>query len=179
MKHQRAPLPALVGLKNLGARDVGGHQVGRELDAAKVPSEQIGKRFDHHRLGQARHADDEHVSAGHEAREQQPHDLRPARGHALEQQPHDLVLADEHGAELFLNGSAALAQARHALFRRLEVFWIHGFWFWNEKPTGRRGCFYPHGPRESNFRARGQCLQGASGPCNYWQGHRAAMAPPA
>jgi hypothetical protein len=51
-----------------------------------------------------------------------------AAGHESgEQQAHDFLLADEDGAELLLDGSAARAQARHVLFRHFDGFWVHGF----------------------------------------------------
>ena len=58
MKHQVAPTPRLVTLKNLCSSDVSGHQVGRELDATKLPTQQIGQRLHHHGFGQAGDADD-------------------------------------------------------------------------------------------------------------------------
>ena len=53
----------VVFLQHVGARDVGGHQVGRELDALEAQVEHARKRADEQRLGQARHADQQHVAA--------------------------------------------------------------------------------------------------------------------
>ena len=61
---------SLVFLDDLGAGDVGRHQVGRELDAVELQRQRIGQRADHQRLGQARHADQQAVAAG-EDRDQQ------------------------------------------------------------------------------------------------------------
>ena len=63
-----------------GPDEVGGHQVGRELDPLEVAADRVGERLDRHRLGQARDALDEEVAAG-----EQGHD------HPLEQ----VVLADD------------------------------------------------------------------------------------
>jgi hypothetical protein len=50
-------LPRLAVLQHFGAEDVGGHQVGRELDALGVEAQHGAERFDQLRLGEARHAD--------------------------------------------------------------------------------------------------------------------------
>ena len=54
-----------------GADEVGGHEVGRELDALELPADGIGERLDRQRLGETGHALDEHVAAGEE-RDGQP-----------------------------------------------------------------------------------------------------------
>ena len=54
---------------DLGARDVAGHQVGRELDAGEPQLQGLGQRRDGERLGQARHADRQAVAAGERADE--------------------------------------------------------------------------------------------------------------
>ena len=58
----RAPVGAL--LQDLGAEDIGRHQVGRELDAAGGEAEHGAHRLDELGLGEARHADEEAVAAG-------------------------------------------------------------------------------------------------------------------
>ena len=83
---------AAVFLDHLGAGDVGGHQVGRELDAAELQREGLGQRADQQRLGQARHADQQAVAAG-EHRHQQFLD--------------HLLLADDHPAKLLGDESIA------------------------------------------------------------------------
>ena len=70
MKNQIPPPARLVALQNLGTRDIRRHKIGRELDAPKIPAEQVRQRLHHHRLGQPGHADDEHMSAGNQSREQ-------------------------------------------------------------------------------------------------------------
>ncbi len=70
-----------VFLDHLGAEHVGGHQVGRELDAAEAQVERPRQRLHQQRLGQAGHALQQSVPAGQQ-REQ----------HLLD----DLVLADDH-----------------------------------------------------------------------------------
>ena len=62
--------PGLVFLQHVRARDVGGHQVGRELDALEADVENSGQRADHQRLGQARHAFQQAMPAGENGGEQ-------------------------------------------------------------------------------------------------------------
>ena len=45
------------------ADQVGGHQVGRELDALELAADRLGQGLDRHRLGQARHAFDQDMPA--------------------------------------------------------------------------------------------------------------------
>ena len=67
------PKAALAGgeilLDDLGAGDVGGHQVGRELNPVEGEVERLGNRLDHHRLGESRHADQERVTTREDCRE--------------------------------------------------------------------------------------------------------------
>ncbi len=58
-----SPLAVVAFLHHLGAEDVGGHQVRRELHAAGVESDDDAERFDQLRLGEARNADQEAVTA--------------------------------------------------------------------------------------------------------------------
>lgn len=60
-------LGALV--EHLGAKDVGGHQIRRELDAAGVQAEHRAHRLDQLGLGEARHADEQAVAAGEQGDE--------------------------------------------------------------------------------------------------------------
>jgi hypothetical protein len=68
---KRQPLvPSRIGvLEDLGARDVGGHQVRRELDALELQIEQLRQRFDQQRLGQARRAGEQAMAARDEHRD--------------------------------------------------------------------------------------------------------------
>src|SRR5207247_7830964 len=75
-------------LDDLGARDVGRHQVGGELDAAEVEREALGQRRDHERLRQTGDAFEDAVTAA-EKRDQQL--------------LNDLVLADDNAAQLGLD----------------------------------------------------------------------------
>ena len=50
-------LPPGAFLQHLAAEDVGGHQVGGELDAAGVEAEHGAERFDELGFGEAGHAD--------------------------------------------------------------------------------------------------------------------------
>ena len=94
----RAPLPGAV-LQHLRADDVGGHQVGRELDALGVEAEDLAERLDQQRLGEARHADQQRVAAGQNGDER-----------ALDH----LVLAED-------DGGGRLVDALHALAGRLDA----------------------------------------------------------
>ena len=70
------------------ADEVGGQQVGGELDALEVDRERLGQGLDGERLGEAGHALDQHVAAGEQADQQ-----------AVEQ----VVLADDDLAQLGLD----------------------------------------------------------------------------
>ena len=54
-----------------GADEVGGHEVGRELDALELAADRAGERLDRHRLGETGHALHQHVPA-REQRDDQP-----------------------------------------------------------------------------------------------------------
>jgi hypothetical protein len=58
-----------VGLQHLGADDVGGHQVGGELDALELKVQHLRDGADHQRLGHAGQADQQRVAAGDDAHE--------------------------------------------------------------------------------------------------------------
>ena len=62
-------------VEDLRAEDVGGHQVGRELDAVGAQPEHRAHGVDELGLGEARHADEEAVAAG-KHRGQRPLDDR-------------------------------------------------------------------------------------------------------
>ena len=98
-------------LQHFGAENVGGHQVGRELDAARVEPERDAHRLDQLGLGEARHADQQRVAAG-EDRDQRAVD------HAL--------LAEDHGADRGAGGARVrgrrLGGAHHHVLEFLEPF---------------------------------------------------------
>ena len=81
--------PARVGPVDARADEVGGHEVGRELQALERAAEHVGDRLDGQGLGQAGHALEQHVAAG-----QQRHE------HALEHR----LLADDHPLDLEQRG---------------------------------------------------------------------------
>ena len=58
--------------QHAGAGDVGGHQVGRRLDAMELEAEQLAERAHRQRLGQAGHAFDERVPAADDGQQQLP-----------------------------------------------------------------------------------------------------------
>ncbi len=87
-------------LDDLGAGDVAGHQVGRELDAAELQVQGPGQGGDGERLGQAGHADRQAVAAG----EQADH-------HFLDH----LVLPDDDLVNLALEQLAGPLDALHGL----------------------------------------------------------------
>lgn len=98
---------------NAGTDDVGGHQVGRELDTSKGAADDASKGFHRQRLGHARNTLEEHVTLG-----QQP-DKHPL---------HELVLADDDPFDLEdrpLEGVHLGSQPVGAPYMRL---------------LGRRGC---------------------------------------
>src|SRR5947207_3440082 len=49
---------------DIGADDVGGHQIGRELDPRERELEALGERLDEERLAEPGYAFEEHVAAG-------------------------------------------------------------------------------------------------------------------
>ena len=53
----------MIFVEDLGAGDVGGHQVGRELDALEAQIEDLRQRLDQQRLGQPGHAGDQAMAA--------------------------------------------------------------------------------------------------------------------
>ena len=62
-EHHLPPPGRRIFVDDVGARDVGRHQVGRELDAVELEVEHARHRMDEQRLGQSGHADDEAVAA--------------------------------------------------------------------------------------------------------------------
>ena len=70
---EKAELPrprAAVLLDHVRAGDVGGHQVGRELDAAETEIQRAAERADHQGLGQPRHALQQAVAAAEQRNQQ-------------------------------------------------------------------------------------------------------------
>ena len=74
---------------HVGAEDVGGHQVGGELDAREVEVERLGQGPHEQRLAQARHALQQAVPADEQAGQ-----------HAVD----DFVVSDDHAADLLVDG---------------------------------------------------------------------------
>ena len=85
----------LVFFQHVGAGDVRGHQVGRELDALEADVENPRQRADHQRLGQARHAFQQAMAAGEDGGE----DLLD-----------HVVLADDDLLQFFLHQLPMLAE---------------------------------------------------------------------
>ena len=97
------PPAVLVFLQHVGARDVGGHQVGRELDALELEIEDLGQRADDQRLGQAWHADQQAMAAGEDRGENLLDHGVLANDHLLQLALHDLPMLPEllqHVAEI-------------------------------------------------------------------------------
>ena len=70
LEPERPSAGAVVLLHHLGAKDVGGHQVGRELDPAELQRQGLSEGSDQQRLAQPRHALDQAVTARQEADQQ-------------------------------------------------------------------------------------------------------------
>ena len=96
MNWKRALAGALVLLEDLRAGDVGGHQVGRELDAVEAEVQDPGQAADQQGLGQAGHAHQQHVAAGEEGDQ-----------HLLDH----LLLADDDLGDLGAHGAVRVPQA--------------------------------------------------------------------
>ena len=86
---------AFVFLQNFGAGDVGGHQVGSELDAGERHRQAASERADHQRLGEARHTFEQTVSTAKQGDEQLVDDV---------------VLSDNDLRHLLANFPIALAE---------------------------------------------------------------------
>ena len=78
-------LPARALDQNIGARDVGGHQVGRKLDAGELEIHGLRQRAHEQGLAQSRHAFQQGVSARQQADQ-----------HAVD----DRLIADDHLSDL-------------------------------------------------------------------------------
>ena len=81
--------------QDVGAGDVGRHQVRGELDPAVLEVERVGQGPDQHRLAEARHALQQDVAAG----QQGDHDAA-----------YDGLLADDHPADFLLDQAGRLPQ---------------------------------------------------------------------
>ena len=100
-KRKRPLAGGRVLLDDLGAGDVAGHQVGRELDAAELQVQGPGQGGDGQRLGQPRHADRQAVAAGEQADQ-----------HLLDH----LLLTDDDLVNLAPEQLAGALHALHGLF---------------------------------------------------------------
>ena len=106
------PDDALAGravlLDDLGAEDVGRHQVGRELDAVELQVDALGERLDQQRLGEPGHAAQQAVAAG----EERDQDLAD-----------DALLADDRLGQLPLEPPGHLGDALD--WRRIRRTRVH------------------------------------------------------
>ncbi len=91
---ERAP-PALALFEHFRAQDIGGHQIGRALDALVLEPEHGAEGFDQPRLGETGHADQKRVAAG----EQSDEGLID-----------HLALAEDDAADALAHGGQALAE---------------------------------------------------------------------
>ena len=83
-KPQLALPRGFVFLEDLGAGDVGGHEIGGELDPVERHREELGEARDHERLRQPRHPLENAV---------------PLAEQGGEEEIEDVLLADDHGAQ--------------------------------------------------------------------------------
>jgi hypothetical protein len=65
----------LVLLEDVGADDVGRHQVRRELQPGERQVQRLGQRLEKHRLAQPRYPLDERMPFAHKADEHEPHEI--------------------------------------------------------------------------------------------------------
>ena len=84
-----------VFVHHVGAGNVAGHQVGRELNPVELERQALGQRADHQRFGQARHALQNAMPAGEQADQK-----------LLD----DFFLADDDAGHLLADGVAGGAQ---------------------------------------------------------------------
>ena len=120
----RFPVVAIL-LDDLGAEDVGRHQVGRELDAVELEVDGLGELLDQQRLRQAGHAAQQAVPAG----EERDQDLAD-----------DALLADDGLRQLALEPPGDLG---HALEPRPELATTMASTCAAASAAGIFGCFTP------------------------------------
>src|SRR2546425_13199764 len=89
-------LPAVPVLHDdVRADDVGGHEVGRELDPRERQLETLGERLDQECLAETRHTLEQDVTAGKNARQDVGDDLSVADDDLLDLRPQRLERGDE------------------------------------------------------------------------------------
>ena len=81
----------LVLVEDVGARDVGGHEIGRELDALEREVEDAADGADEQGLGEARHADEKGVTTAEDGHEDFLDHVRLADDHLGQLLLHALV----------------------------------------------------------------------------------------
>src|SRR5690606_30679025 len=117
---------------DVGADDIGGHEVGRELDAAEGERERLRQCAHEERFAQARHALKEHVAAGEEADERSLNDILMADDdvadlihEALEGVAEGLALGADFGGR----GGIVSADAAHERLLVGSGFDLFSRWF--------------------------------------------------
>ena len=104
--------PARILRDDVGADDVAGHQVGRELDPREGEVQALRQGLDQERLAQPRHPFQEHVAAGEEPDEDLVHHVVVADDHLLHLRPERPERLDE-GLDALLLSSGRLRGLRH------------------------------------------------------------------
>ena len=127
-------------LDDVGAGDVGRHQVGRELDAAERQVQRAGQRADQQRLGQTRHAFQQAVAAAEQGDQQ-----------FLDH----VVLADDHLRKLVEDLLAGVAQLANG--RRIGDGGLHDI----SRPLGASGMGHSLRGCESVGGVAGRCVERA------------------
>ena len=105
-ENKGAPARLVGFLEDVGAGDVGRHQVRRELNAVELQGHHLGQGIDHGGFGQAGHSHQQRV---------------PSRQDADEQLLQHLVLTDDHFGQLrpdFIIKPAQLINGRHVVVDR-------------------------------------------------------------
>ena len=83
-KHHLATAGGRILLHQIRGGDVRGHQVGRELDTRELQLEHLCHGVDEQRLGEARHTDDEAVTADEECQQNLRHHIVLSDNNLLE-----------------------------------------------------------------------------------------------
>ena len=110
--HESEGPPARLRLfQHVRPGDVRRHQVGRELNSLEADVEDPGDRADHERLGQPRHADQEHVAPGEDRRQDQLDHLALADDHLVQLIDHHVARVPEFVEKL----RDPIARSGHAL----------------------------------------------------------------
>ena len=135
-----ARMPSVL-VEDLGAGDVGRHQVGRELDALEAQVEDLGQRAHQQRLGETGHAGQQAVPAGEQGHQH------------LVDRP---LLADDHLAQFAQD--ASVLPATRAATSSADSGFCCAMSFTRSSCLGRRSVVVVREPRAPDPEPPSQCV---------------------